>query len=69
VAKERGETFKKLSKAFSQLAQMRNDINHCGCRGNPVRPNVLIDRLERCFSKARKSIRKFAEVLGERRGF
>ncbi len=61
-----GEHFKKLSEAFSQLAQMRNDINHCGCKENPVRPKVLIDGLERCFSEARKSIRKFAEVLDKR---
>ena len=58
-----GEPFRELAQAFSQLDDFRNDINHCGCRGNPRNARKLKNELKKHFGEIRKTMGDLRQAL------
>jgi len=60
-----GESLRQLAEAFALLANVRNDINHCGCRQGPKRSSDLIRELEehyRAVCKGMKALHKTQKI-------
>ncbi len=59
LQKKWGKALQDLAKAFASLADVRNDINHCGCRSGAKQASALIQELEQHY----QAIREAMEVL------
>ena len=53
-----GEEFRALARVYGTLADLRNDINHCGCREYPRRARALAEELDRSYSDVVKAMRQ-----------
>ncbi len=47
----RNKAFKEI---YTNLSELRNDINHCGMRNNPTSASKIKRNLERCYSKLKE---------------
>ncbi len=51
-----GDSFKQLASAFSSLTNVRNDINHCGCRQDPLTADQLIQKLKKQYEQIKNAL-------------
>lgn len=58
-----GDAFSELAKEFNNLANIRNDINHCGCREEPINPNELKKKLSQLYKNIKERMENFREHL------
>ena len=57
-----GEAFLKLARAYKQLNEMRNDINHCGCRDNVHQSQTFIEQLRSSYEAIKESMRSLRDL-------
>ena len=64
IVSKGGEPFKKLAQTYDQLNDFRNDINHCGCRGNPRKAGDLEDKLKEHFENIKEAMKALRQAIG-----
>ena len=63
-----GEHLKELAKSFASLSQIRNDINHCGCRKDYMESKNILKRLEEKYQEISKRMQLLRQQLSKTRG-
>ncbi len=59
-----GKPLQKLARAFDPLVNIRNDINHCGCRQGPKSAGDLLKELKEHYQAIREAVEELRNPLG-----